>query len=230
MQKPIDPKYLKYSQTPQSFHNYEVEASPIGASVATGSLNPPNTLQTQQEQSLLEEEWRLPLSHRITENLNVDELVRSSMDQPLASSNKGYQLMLKMGWKQNTGLGRTSEGIMDPIRINTNIAMLGLGKKEEDDYYSEATTTERKKLESERQETPDLIKKREVQIEKQQNLKEELKEMNKEFYCKLCNKQYTKIMEYEAHLSSYDHNHKKRFEEMKQFDKVRNGVEKKTQE
>jgi len=54
--------------------------------------------------------------------------------------------------------------------------------------------------------------------------------MNKEFYCKLCNKQYTKIMEYEAHLSSYDHNHKKRFEEMKQFDKVRNGVEKKTQE
>ncbi len=32
------------------------------------------------------------------------------------------------------------------------------------------------------------------------------------FYCQLCNKQYTLAMEYEAHLSSYDHNHKQRFQ------------------
>jgi hypothetical protein len=51
---------------------------------------------------------------------------------------------------------------VDPIRINTNVALLGLGKKEEDDYYTESTATERKKLESEKLETPGLTKKREV--------------------------------------------------------------------
>lgn len=29
------------------------------------------------------------------------------------------------------------------------------------------------------------------------------------FYCALCDKQYERISDYEVHLSSYDHNHKK---------------------
>ena len=30
------------------------------------------------------------------------------------------------------------------------------------------------------------------------------------FYCAVCDKQYAKVTEYENHLSSYDHHHKKR--------------------
>ena len=33
--------------------------------------------------------------------------------------------------------------------------------------------------------------------------------MVRPFYCELCNKQYKIATEYEAHLSSYDHGHKK---------------------
>lgn len=36
-------------------------------------------------------------------------------------------------------------------------------------------------------------------------IKEEVKEITKVFYCQMCSKQYTKIAEYEVHLSSYDH-------------------------
>ncbi|KAL7269610.1 hypothetical protein RUND412_007713 [Rhizina undulata] len=37
----------------------------------------------------------------------------------------------------------------------------------------------------------------------------------KSFYCELCNKGYSRMNEYEAHENSYDHQHKKRFLEMK---------------
>ncbi|KKA28930.1 hypothetical protein TD95_004424 [Thielaviopsis punctulata] len=35
------------------------------------------------------------------------------------------------------------------------------------------------------------------------------------FYCQLCSKGYSRINDYEAHLSSYDHSHKQRMKDMK---------------
>uniref|UniRef100_A0A7C9DHB1 C2H2-type domain-containing protein n=1 Tax=Opuntia streptacantha TaxID=393608 RepID=A0A7C9DHB1_OPUST len=45
----------------------------------------------------------------------------------------------------------------------------------------------------------------------------EVKEIRKVFFCELCNKQYKLAMEFEAHLSSYDHNHRQRFKEMREM-------------
>jgi len=36
----------------------------------------------------------------------------------------------------------------------------------------------------------------------------------------VCDKRYTKVKEFENHLSSYDHHHRKRFKEMKEAEKV----------
>lgn len=52
---------------------------------------------------------------------------------------------------------------------------------------------------------------------REQKIQNEVKEIHKVFYCELCNKQYKLAMEFEAHLSSYDHNHRKRFKEMKEM-------------
>lgn len=35
------------------------------------------------------------------------------------------------------------------------------------------------------------------------------------FYCQLCSKGYSRMNEYEAHLSSYDHTHRQRLKDMK---------------
>lgn len=48
-----------------------------------------------------------------------------------------------------------------------------------------------------------------VLAEREQKIQTEVKEIRKVFYCDLCNKQYKLAMEFEAHLSSYDHNHRK---------------------
>ncbi|KAK6532211.1 hypothetical protein TWF281_006405 [Arthrobotrys megalospora] len=47
----------------------------------------------------------------------------------------------------------------------------------------------------------------------------------KSFYCELCGKGYGRMNEFEAHESSYDHQHKKRFMEMKQMQKGASSVE-----
>jgi hypothetical protein len=48
-----------------------------------------------------------------------------------------------------------------------------------------------------------------VVAEREQKIQSEVKEIRKVFFCELCNKQYKLAMEFEAHLSSYDHNHRK---------------------
>jgi hypothetical protein len=42
-----------------------------------------------------------------------------------------------------------------------------------------------------------------------EKIKEEVTEINKVFYCDICSKQYTQALQYDQHLSSYDHHHKK---------------------
>lgn len=50
-----------------------------------------------------------------------------------------------------------------------------------------------------------------VLAEREQKIQTEVKEIRKVFYCDLCNKQYKLAIEFESHLSSYDHNHRKVF-------------------
>lgn len=56
-----------------------------------------------------------------------------------------------------------------------------------------------------------------VLAEREHKIETEVKEIRKVFFCELCNKQYKLAMEFEAHLSSYDHNHRKRFKEMREM-------------
>ncbi|KAL3697972.1 hypothetical protein R1sor_012048 [Riccia sorocarpa] len=102
------------------------------------------------------------------------------------------------------------------IKAGTRDPKLGLGKQEQDDFYTAEENVQRKKLDVEQETTEELAKKREVEAEREQKIQTEVKEIRKVFYRELCNKQYKLAMEFETHLSSYDHNHKKRFKEMKE--------------
>ncbi|KAI3448428.1 hypothetical protein Pfo_005093 [Paulownia fortunei] len=162
----------------------------------------------------LAEDFRLPINHRVTENVDLDNVEQASLDTQLTSSNVGFRLLQKMGWK-GKGLGKDEQGIIEPIKSGIRDAKLGLGKQEEDDYFTAEENIQRRKLEIEVEETEELAKKREVIAEREQKIQSEVKEIRKVFYCELCNKQYKLAMEFEAHLSSYDHNHRKRFKQMR---------------
>jgi len=56
-----------------------------------------------------------------------------------------------------------------------------------------------------------------VIAEREHKIRTEVKEIQKVFFCSLCNKQYKLAHEFESHLSSYDHNHRKRFKEMREM-------------
>ncbi|GJQ97911.1 G patch domain-containing protein 8 [Tanacetum coccineum] len=53
------------------------------------------------------------------------------------------------------------------------------------------------------------IMKIQVMADQEIKIETEVKEIRKSFYCELCNKQYKLAVEFEGHLSSYDHNHRK---------------------
>ncbi|KAF9346719.1 G patch domain-containing protein 8 [Mortierella sp. AD094] len=142
----------------------------------------------------------------------------ADMETHIPESNVGYKLLLKMGWKAGTGLGQNATGRTAPIPIGLKQDTLGIGKQELVVLYNESTTAKRRTLEVERQaeETEEDRIKREEHVQKKMAVQAELESVKSAFYCALCDKQYERIADYEAHLSSYDHNHKKRFKEMKE--------------
>ncbi|RID59592.1 hypothetical protein BRARA_F02813 [Brassica rapa] len=56
-----------------------------------------------------------------------------------------------------------------------------------------------------------------VLAERELKIQSDVKEIRKVFCCELCSNQYRTVMESEGHLSSYDHNHNKRFKDMKEM-------------
>ncbi|KAF9911272.1 G patch domain-containing protein 8 [Linnemannia zychae] len=141
----------------------------------------------------------------------------ADMETHIPESNVGYKLLLKMGWKAGTGLGANASGRSTPIPIERKQDSLGIGRQALDIWYADATTAKRRTLEAERQaeETEAEKSRRELQVQQNEAIQAELTMVKSAFYCALCDKQYERISDYEVHLSSYDHNHKKRFKEMK---------------
>ncbi|PRP83015.1 G patch domain-containing protein 8-like [Planoprotostelium fungivorum] len=173
--------------------------------------------QSKREEEDVDTDFSLPITHRITKDLDTNSFQQISMDTPLGSTNKGYQLMLKMGWKKDTGLGSGSRGIVDPVRLSATIGKLGLGKLDQDLSYTE--NIERPRMLGEVEDTVETVKKREVLVEKQTKLEDELTKIGESFRCDLCSKQYKNSMELQAHFNSYEHGHKHRFKEMQQMNK-----------
>lgn len=58
----------------------------------------------------LAEEFRLPITHRVTENVDLEDVEQASLDIKISSSNVGFRLLQKMGWK-GKGLGKQEQGV-----------------------------------------------------------------------------------------------------------------------
>lgn len=74
--------------------------------------------QLQQAQSSYDdaEPWHLPIGHRVEDSLDTDGIAMASTDTAIPDSNKGFQMLQKMGWK-GTGLGRNENGELTPPKI-----------------------------------------------------------------------------------------------------------------
>ncbi|KAI9352126.1 hypothetical protein BDR26DRAFT_797845 [Obelidium mucronatum] len=142
---------------------------------------------------------------------NEEAVSSASILEPIPATNMGFQMMLRMGWQQGSGLGREGrKGRVDPVPFVHKADKEGVGKSEEVEEKHVESTRTRKALESEviAAESDEQRAKREIAVSEIIRVKEEIKAVTRPFYCELCDKQYTKISEFDMHLSSYDHNHK----------------------
>ncbi|MBW0464221.1 hypothetical protein O181_003936 [Austropuccinia psidii MF-1] len=133
-------------------------------------------------------------------------------------TNKGMQLLLKMGWTEGTGLGINETGRKEPIPTPAQTPLLGLGKSTQDAYMLSAAIAKPKELESLviARETEESRAKREEKVKVVQMREEEREDRLRSFYCAICDKGYTTISQFEEHERSYAHHHARRALEAKQ--------------
>uniref|UniRef100_A0A336MQA0 CSON002505 protein n=1 Tax=Culicoides sonorensis TaxID=179676 RepID=A0A336MQA0_CULSO len=56
-----------------------------------------------------------------------EKTVVASVDTSISSENKGFKLLSKLGWSEGQTLGKSNEGILEPIGIVSNPGTTGLG-------------------------------------------------------------------------------------------------------
>ena len=198
---------------------------------AFGGHNSAGLRQAELERRLeeMDDDYRLPRDHQPHGYIDMRNCEMASMEEPIPASNKGHQMLLRMGWKgAGNGLGRAGAGICDPIPLTSKDALdlnsrVGLGKAEEESDMHAAATESRNALESEIQanEPEERRRRREEMVLKEEEIKVEVKEIISIFRCDICDKQYTTDEQYQEHLNSYDHHHKKRFDDYKREEKAR---------
>ncbi|KAL6102548.1 gpatch8 [Pungitius sinensis] len=150
------------------------------------------------------------------------ELEQASLDKPIESDNIGHRLLQKHGWKLGQGLGKSMQGRTDPVPITLKYDVMGMGRMEMELDYAEDATEKRRVLEVEKEDTEELRQKYKDQVEKEKAIAKALEDLRANFYCELCDKQYTKHQEFDNHINSYDHAHKQRLKELKQREFARN--------
>eukprot|EP00959_Pyramimonas_sp_CCMP1952_P027309 574112-Pyramimonas_sp.AAC.1 len=152
------------------------------------------------EESLKEDlaaEWVLPIGRYNEQSLRTDKIESiASLDKSIAPQNKGYQMLLRMGWKEGGGLGPNQKGITEPVRggLDRWDKVGGVGKQEQIEHYTNEENIERKKLAIEVEETEEDRAKRETLLEKETRVKEAVQQMVDVFKCQLCNKQYKNVV------------------------------------
>ncbi|UZJ55021.1 hypothetical protein CBS101457_004341 [Exobasidium rhododendri] len=148
-----------------------------------------------------------------------EETTGTSLDRVLSPTNVGRELLLKMGWKEGSGLGLGGFGMIDPVPISEKRGndLTGIGKTSLDVRTIVSSTANRRTMESERQlhEDETAKERRLARVESRKAQTNDVNQALKTYRCELCEKQYDRPSTYEAHLNSYDHHHKKRFMEMK---------------
>ncbi|EWM22360.1 g patch domain-containing protein 8 [Nannochloropsis gaditana] len=148
---------------------------------------------------------------------------QATIDTPLADDNRGMKLLMKMGWKKDTPLGRAGgNGLVVPLQlVDAGLGGEGLGKGREYDTTAEEATRSRRLLDVEVKETVAIKEERALKAAKEEALKQELKAVVREFYCDICGKQYAGVSDFAVHLSGYEHGHTKRLKEAKEANRAR---------
>ena len=69
-----------------------------------------------------------PEVRNLAGNWSQKERLKEGLKKSIDSSNKGFQMLAKMGYKSGESLGKSNSGIVDPIPIVGQTNRIGLGE------------------------------------------------------------------------------------------------------
>ncbi|CAE6429474.1 unnamed protein product [Rhizoctonia solani] len=188
---------------PRSRSSPSSDESEDNISIVSRSPSPPPRNDKEEDISVYDQYIRGPVREPVT------------VDTKISSTNKGFGMLAKMGWKEGEGLGASGQGRKDPIPFLVKLDALGLGRSTYDERIIESTVSQRRELDSERmiKETEEQRRIREEAVAAKEQIQTIVKDTLRSFYCTDCEKQYKNVAQFDEHVRSYAHTHVVRMKE-----------------
>jgi predicted component of type VI protein secretion system len=60
---------------------------------------------------------------------HAEKTVQASVDTSISSDNKGFKMLSKMGWSEGKSIGKSQEGIKEPVQLKSQQGTSGLGNE-----------------------------------------------------------------------------------------------------
>lgn len=89
---------------------------------------------------------------------------QASVNTSISSENKGFKLLSKMGWKDGDSIGKSQEGIKEPVQVKTQQGTSGLGSDAPSLTMNFQTNSKKKAIWNKTQERYNNLKKNDENI------------------------------------------------------------------
>ncbi|KAG9136101.1 hypothetical protein Leryth_003731 [Lithospermum erythrorhizon] len=117
----------------------------------------------------------------INTNNHIQNTITNSSQIPIASSNIGFQLLKKHGWKEGTGLGVSEQGRLEPIETHVKKNKKGLGAERDKKRGKEKSKSCEKQSNEGTQRASTGVKKKGISKKMRKMLEDEKRMEEKEF-------------------------------------------------
>ncbi|GAA0175235.1 hypothetical protein LIER_28455 [Lithospermum erythrorhizon] len=117
----------------------------------------------------------------INTNNHIQNTITNSSQIPIASSNIGFQLLKKHGWKEGTGLGVSEQGRLEPIETHVKKNKKGLGAERDKKRGKEKSKSCEKQSNEGTQRASTGVKKKSISKKMRKMLEDEKRMEEKEF-------------------------------------------------
>jgi hypothetical protein len=153
-------QFEKWSKSAKEIQNDPIpqkiiKKSPVNYVVPFKLKKKPKVKESKTSKKMKKTQKLLGLNSQTSKLFKEGKLIKPIQDEPIESNNIGNKMLKAMGYKEGSGLGKDSSGIVEPIKVEVRDSTKGLGFQKS---FAKPTDSKRQVMQMKTKERYDSLK------------------------------------------------------------------------